>query len=190
MLELKVRSLAVRSLAVAPNSSLGICLMNLLLTILVTLSFPTSEAPERHSGLGSSMAPTSLCPLSPPPGMVVPVRPHTFLKNSWKGPYFWPPVSGPGPEGFPAAWRAGLTPGSLFHSDSMLPECSTTLNRLDRPSLRPLSTGLSLVVVERAQAEPLEVEERWCRFHRLRSREEAEDDPPPSNLEEEAEMRR
>lgn len=52
----------------------------------------------------------------------------------------------------------------------MLPECSTTLKRLDRPSVRPLRTGLSLVVVDRAQAEPpppLMV--RCWRLQRLRS---------------------
>lgn len=53
----------------------------------------------------------------------------------------------------------------------MLPVCSTTLKRDERPSVRPLSTGLSRVVVERAQAEPPGL---CCSDHRLRSREEEE----------------
>lgn len=47
-----------------------------------------------------------------------------------------------------------ISPPSALQRDSVLPECSTTLKRLDRPSVRPLRTGLSLVVVDRAQAEP------------------------------------
>ena len=63
----------------------------------------------------------------------------------------------------------------------MLPECSTTLKRLDRPSFRPLSTGLSRVVVERAQADPPPPPPPrglCCRLHRLRSRE----GPPSDSL--------
>lgn len=54
-----------------------------------------------------------------------------------------------------------------FQMDSVLPACSTTLKRLDRPSLMLLRTGLSRVVVERAQAEPFCLP--WCRFQRLLS---------------------
>lgn len=115
-------------------SSPTVCLMNLLFTILVTLSLlpakhtsapwpPTPTA--THSGLASLLPPNpparppreSLCTLSP--GRATPswVRLlHTFLKNSWtRPPYFWEPVSGPqtaATEGFPAAGgcRAGLAP--------------------------------------------------------------------------------
>lgn len=70
----------------------------------------------------------------------------------------------------------GLTsilPPSPLQSDSVLPECSTTLKRLERPSVRQLRTGLSLVVVERAQAEPPPPPTGlWWRLHRLRSLEE------------------
>lgn len=66
-----------------------------------------------------------------------------------------------------------LLPPSPRQSDSVLPECSTTLKRLERPSVRPLRTGLSLVVVERAQAEPPPPPMVRCwRLHRLRSLEE------------------
>lgn len=66
----------------------------------------------------------------------------------------------------------------------MLPECSTTLKRLESPSVSPLRTGLSLVVVDRAQAEPPPPPSGLCwRLHRLRSLEEAE----PSSLEVEPE---
>lgn len=64
-------------------------------------------------------------------------------------------------------------PPSPLQSDSVLPACSTTLKRLERPSLRPFRTGLSLVVVERAQAEPPPPLMGLCwRLHRLRSLEE------------------
>ena len=76
--------------------------------------------------------------------------------------------------------RAPLLPAaSPLPSDSMLPECSTTLKRLDSPSFSPLSTGLSRVVVERAQADPPPPPRGLCcRLHRLRSRE----GPPSDSL--------
>lgn len=85
-------------------SSPAVCLMNLLLTILVTLSLPPpkpAKAPsppaDTHSGLGSSTPPKppktpgpprlpleSLCAgRATPPG---PRLPQTFLKNSWTRP--------------------------------------------------------------------------------------------------------
>lgn len=151
--------------------------MNLLLTILVTLSVPI-RAPVRHSGLGSSMVAVFS------PGNV---RPHTFWKNSCTMPYFWvldSPRLMPtlGQEGLPAACLPGHV--SPLQSDSMLEVCSTTLKRLDRPSLRPLSTGLSRVVVDRAHADPLWAMLRFGRFHMLRSLEEVED---VSSLEDEDE---
>ncbi len=73
-----------------------------------------------------------------------------------------------------------LLPPSPLQSDSVLPECSTTQKRLERPSVRPLRTGLSLVVVERAQAEPPPPLMDLCwRLQRLRSLEEE----APSSLE-------
>lgn len=82
-----------------------------------------------------------------------------------------------------------ILPPSPLHSDSVLPECSTTLKRLVRPSVRPLRTGLSLVVVERAQAEPPPPPPPmglcW-RLHRLRSLV----DGVPSSLEVEPKNRR
>lgn len=69
-----------------------------------------------------------------------------------------------------------LVPPSLLQRDSVLPACSTTLKRLERPSVRPLRTGLSRVVVERAQAEPPPPPKvLWGMFQRLRSLEEEED---------------
>lgn len=164
--------------------------MNRLLTILVTLSLPTSS-PDRQSGLGSS---------TPGPGVGVRL-PHTFLMNSCMAPYLCGPMPtgesprptpGLGQDGFPAGCcRLGLeVPTSAFHRASELPVCSTTLKRLDRPSFRPLRTGESRVVVERAQAEPQEVL-RWWRLQRLRSRaEEALVVELVSSLEEEADTRR
>lgn len=183
-------------------SSPAVCLINLLLTILVTLSLlppnpakaPSPPTPAgTHSGFGSSTLLNA--PLSP--GRVTPPwlrLLQTFLKNSWtRPPYRWEPDSGPQTaptEGFPAAGgcRAGLAawlaPPSPLQSDSVLPECSTTLKRLERPSVRPFRTGLSLVVVERAQAEPPPPLMGLCwRLHRLRSLEEE----VPSNLEVEPE---
>lgn len=177
-------------------SSPAVCLMNLLLTMRVTLSLPPpspASAPspgpaDRHSGLGSSTPPRtpreSLWALSPARGTPAWPRPlHTFLKNSWTRPYRWDPDSDTQTaEGFPAGGgcRAGLAPPSLLHRDSVLPECSTTLKRLDSPSVSPLRTGLSLVVVDRAQAEPPPPPMGLCwRLHRLRSLEDVE----PSSLE-------
>lgn len=83
-------------------------------------------------------------------------RPQTFLKNSCTRPYLG------------ASGLARLLSGQPgFQMDSVLPACSTTLNKLDKPSLILLRTGLSRVVVERAQAEPFCL--LWCRFQRLLS---------------------
>lgn len=76
---------------------------------------------------------------------------------------------------FVQSWST-LVPPSLLQRDSVLPACSTTLKRLERPSVRPLRTGLSRVVVERAQAEPPPPPKvLWGMFQRLRSLEEEED---------------
>lgn len=80
-----------------------------------------------------------------------------------------------------------VVPISVLQSDSVLPECSTTLKRLERPSVRPFRTGLSLVVVERAHAEPPPPLMGLCwRLHKLRSLLE----DVPSSLEVEPESRR
>lgn len=112
-------------------TSPAVCFINLLFTILVTLSLPPPNPPsapcpptpaETHSGLGSSMLTLrppgeSLCTLSP--DCVTPPCErllHTFLKNSWtRPPYLWEPASGTqaaAPEGFPAGGGclAGLAP--------------------------------------------------------------------------------
>ncbi len=172
VLELEV----IASFPVATKSSLCV-FINLLLTIFVMLSV-SIKTPGRHSGFGSSMVPAG------------PVLPQTLRRNSWTMPYFWAPASPRpitllGQEGFPAACLPGH--GSAFHNDSTLPECSTTLKRLVKPSLRPLSTGLSRVVVERAQAEPFWDPLRLWRFHKLRSLEDVEE---VSSLEEDVEILR
>lgn len=141
------------------------------------LSVPI-RVPGRHSGFSSSMTPTA------------PVLLQTLRMNSCTTPYFWAPASPRpipmlGQEGFPAGCLPGH--GSAFHKDSTLPECSTTLKRLVSPSLSPLSTGLSRVVVERAQAEPFWAPPRLFRFQTLRSLEDVED---VSSLEEEVETLR
>lgn len=87
-------------------------------------------------------------------------------------------------------WR--VLPISPLQSDSVLPECSTTLKRLESPSVSPLRTGLSLVVVERAQAEPPPpppIGLCW-RLHRLLSRLESNLEVEPGIINTEKDMKR